>query len=211
MRRVELRIAGFEDSVTPNEIVKQVSEHGVGCTAEDVRVGAIRTSRSGLCTVWVQVPAVAGLPLARKGVMDLGWSRCRVALLKSRPLKCFRCLAPGHVQQRCPCPVDRSRCCFNCGEPDHAAAVCRNRPHCPTCAERKRRTDHRPGGTDCAPVGPRRDTRPPPHSLAVAGEGHKQEEAALASRRLPAKSGGRMPGVHWVGRRRGGLRLAPRR
>jgi len=166
VRRVELRIAGFEDSIAPQEIASRVSEYGAGCPAEDVRVGAIRTSRDGLCTVWVQAPAIVGLPLSREDTIDLGWFRCRVALLNSRPLKCFRCLAPGHVQQRCPCPVDRSRCCYNCGEPDHVAAMCRNRPHCPACAEKKRRVDHRPGSVDCAPIAPRRDIQPPP--LAVS-------------------------------------------
>jgi len=72
VRRVELRISGFVESVTSQEIAEVVSGYGKGCPAEDVRVGAIRTSRDGLCTVWVQAPAVVGLPLADAGKLTLG-------------------------------------------------------------------------------------------------------------------------------------------
>jgi len=56
--------------------------------------------------------------------------------------------------QRCPCPEDRSRRCFNCGEKDHVVAYCRNRPHCPSCKERGLNASHKPGGPSCTPVYP---------------------------------------------------------
>jgi len=162
VRKVDLRITGFDDSVTPQEIAEAISQFDGRCGAEDVRVGMIRSSRDGLCTVWAQAPAIAGVPAAEAGKLRLGWARARVALLKGRPLRCFRCLAPGHVQQRCPCPVDRARCCFNCGGSDHVVAACRNRSHCPSCYERGRNANHKPGSTSCVPVGPRRGAPPPP-------------------------------------------------
>jgi len=156
VKRVDLRITGFDESVTPREIAEAISHFSGGCGAEDVRVGTIRTSRDGLCTVWVQAPATAGVPAAEAGKVYLGWARARVALLKGRPLRCFRCLAPGHVQQRCPCPVDRARC--------------RNKPHCPSCQEKGRKADHKPGGASCVPVGPRRGPpSPPPSQIRARG------------------------------------------
>jgi len=148
-----------------------------------MRVGRIRASRRGdSCTVWVQVSATVGVPLAEEGKITLsGWVRARVALLKGRPLRCFRCLAPGHVQQRCPCPIDRACNCFNCGGPDHIVETCRNRPHCPLCAERRRRADHRPGSANCASVNPRRGPPSPlPSQTRVRGEIRDTETGAAS-------------------------------
>jgi len=172
VRKAELRFTGFDESVAPREIAEAISQYGVGCDALDVRVGEIRSSRDGFSTVWVQIPAVVGLPIAEEGRLRLGWATARAVLLKGRPLRCYRCLAPGHVQQRCPCPIDRARCCFNCGESSHAAAYCRIKPHCPSCALRGRRADHKIGGAGCAPVNPRRGPpSPPPPAVSRAGKG----------------------------------------
>jgi len=161
-----------------------VSGFGKGCDAEQVRVGRIRTSRRGdTCTDWVQAPATVGVPLSAQGKLILGgWMRARVALLQSRPLRCYRCLAPGHVQERCPCPTDRTRGCFNCGELGHFAENCRNRPHCPPCAERSKRADHRPGGAGCTPVNPRsRPLSSPPPRTRTGGRTKGDAETGAAS------------------------------
>jgi len=102
VRKVELRLTGFDESVTPVEIATAISNFTGGCEAGDVRVGTIRSSRDGLRTV--QAPAAAGVPIAEKGSVDLGWAQARAILLKGRPPRCFQCLAPGHVQQRCSYP-----------------------------------------------------------------------------------------------------------
>jgi len=86
------------------------------------------------------------------------------------------------VQRRCPCHEDRSRCYFNCDSSEHRASVCRSRPHCPSCAERGKKSSHRPGGPGCVPVRPVPSDRmeriglPSAHALAVddrneSGEG----------------------------------------
>jgi len=107
----------------------------------------IRTSRrDDTSTVWVQAPATVGVPLAAEGRIKLGgWVAARVTLLQSRPPRCYRCLAPDYVQQRCPCPTDRARCCFNCRVDGHVAAACRNRPHCSVCESRGRNVNHKAG------------------------------------------------------------------
>jgi len=41
--------------------------------------------------------------------------------------------------------------------------------HCPACAERRRRADHKPGSANCALVNPRRDAQPPPSQSRGGG------------------------------------------
>lgn len=52
-KRAEIRITGFDDSVTEEEILEKVASVG-GCSKDDVKMGAIRQLYSGLCAVWVQ-------------------------------------------------------------------------------------------------------------------------------------------------------------
>jgi len=170
VRRVDLRLSGFDESVTPDEIAEVISGCGGTCRAEDIRVGVIRQSQRGECTVWVQAPASVGVPVAAEREITVGWNKPKVALLKGRPLKCYRCMATGHVQRRCPCPVDRTRCCFNCGEEGHFAAYCRNRPHCPPCAGRRLPANHKPGGASCVPVAPVRTGPAVPPRTRVRGD-----------------------------------------
>jgi len=172
VKRVELRIAGFDEPVTPREIAAGGFRFADDCAADEVRMGAIRSTRDGLFTAWVQVPASAGVPLAERGRLELGWGSARMALLKGMPLRCFKCLAPGHVQQRCPCPEDRARCCYNCGQSGHVVAACKNRPHCPSCAERGLKAGHKPGGVGCTPVNLRREPTCPSPPRPRGGGGN---------------------------------------
>jgi len=64
VRRVDLRISELEDTISPADIARAVSEFGAGFCADDIRVGRIRRGRDGLGTAWVQAPAVVGVPAA---------------------------------------------------------------------------------------------------------------------------------------------------
>jgi len=69
VRKVDLRLTGFDESFTPKEIAMAVSGYGGGCDADQVQVGLIRTSRRGdICTVWVQ--ACYGGGSTRRGGED---------------------------------------------------------------------------------------------------------------------------------------------
>jgi len=73
VRRVDVRISGFNESITPNEIAKAISGFGPGCCAEDIHVGSIRRARGdATCTVWIQVPAVADVPATKAGNVKVG-------------------------------------------------------------------------------------------------------------------------------------------
>jgi len=199
VKSVELRLTNLADSVSPEQLAEAISGHGAGCCADDVRVGEFRTRRGDhITTCWVRAPAVAGVPVAEVGKVRLGWFDAKVTLLKGRPLRCHRCLAAGHVQQRCPSSVDRSRCCYNCGGEDHLAAECRAQPHCPVCEERGKTASHRPGMQGCPPVPPAR----------VAGPGRPLPSCAGAVR---ARRTGPNRGTGGAAAGTTGLPLPPRK
>jgi len=152
--RLNLRITGFEGSITPEDLSAALASAG-SCRAADIMVKAMGRTRGGLMSTSVRVPIGAALKLAKAGRVLLGWASARVVLLKSRPLRCFRCLAPGHVQQRCPASSDRGRCCFKCGQEGHTQDKCANQAHCPACEERGLKASHRPGGKGCTPYLPK--------------------------------------------------------
>ncbi|XP_018371336.1 PREDICTED: uncharacterized protein LOC108766502 [Trachymyrmex cornetzi] len=151
-RRVELRISGFDESIDATVVRSEVALEGL-CSSAHIRVGDVEFSRRGLGSVWVQCPADASLALAKAGHLKLGWAKAKVELLKGASLRCYRCLAVGHVQQRCPSVMDRSRCCFNYGRHRHVWRSCKDRPRCPVCEDRGLPSAHRAGAAGlCRPV-----------------------------------------------------------
>ncbi|XP_011688454.1 PREDICTED: uncharacterized protein LOC105450359 [Wasmannia auropunctata] len=152
--RGEIRLAGLDASIAPNEIKQAMAEKG-GCSIEDIRLGQTRVTRNGFRTVWAQCPLNAAIGLAQEGSLRVGWSTSTVDLLKKRPVQCFKCFATGHVRERCPSTVDRSLNCFNCGAEGHNARNCGRPPDCPICREQGRKHDHRAGSDACPPCPPR--------------------------------------------------------
>jgi len=154
-RSHELRLRGLDVSVTVEDVLSAVAEQG-GCGRDTVRVGPFRPAPTGLRNVWVRCPARAALLLATPpGRLRIGWSTVQVDLLGLRPTRCYRCLARGHTQQRCPpSMLDRARCCYNCGKEGHGSASCGNPPHCPICASTGKEARHRAGSVACPPVPP---------------------------------------------------------
>ncbi|XP_011706311.1 PREDICTED: uncharacterized protein LOC105461508 [Wasmannia auropunctata] len=163
MLRGELRLAGLDASVTPEELKGVVARTG-GCDEENVRLGSFRFARNGLRTVWLQCPLATAAKLAEGGWLRVGWSTARVELLRRRPLRCFRCLAAGHVRDRCPSETDRSDCCFNCGESGHPMRDCGRAPNCPICKSKGMRHDHRAGSEFCPPCPPKKERPTSPRS-----------------------------------------------
>ncbi|XP_011687082.1 PREDICTED: uncharacterized protein LOC105449524 [Wasmannia auropunctata] len=154
--RGELRLSGLDGSILPEELVEEVASVGK-CARDQVRLGAMRLARNGLRTIWLQCPLDAAISLAESGKIRVGWSTAKVELLKRRPLQCFRCLAVGHVRERCPSDVDRTSNCFNCGEPGHVARECGKPTCCPVCKERGLPSAHRAGADTCPPCPPKRE------------------------------------------------------
>ncbi|CAK9820202.1 hypothetical protein ANTQUA_LOCUS10541 [Anthophora quadrimaculata] len=150
-KRAELRVTGLDDSVTPAEVADAIAAAGA-CRPEEVRTGQIRSSSSGLGTLWVSCPLLAANTVAKAGRIRVGWASARVEVLAARPLQCYRCLQVGHVRQRCTGDVDRSGRCYNCGASGHTAGKCpAETPNCPLCADLGRPAGHRLGSKACSP------------------------------------------------------------
>lgn len=71
VRRAEIRITDFDDSVSAEEVVAAVASSGKA-SDKDVRVGPIRPGRGGLNSVWVQCPLACANELLRVGRIRLG-------------------------------------------------------------------------------------------------------------------------------------------
>ncbi|KZC13881.1 hypothetical protein WN55_06206 [Dufourea novaeangliae] len=172
VRTAEMRLTGLDESVTSEDAVAAIAAAG-GCTAAEVRAGAVRRDRSGLGGVWVKCPLAAAKRLVTAGRVSVGWSSAGVELLAARPLRCFRCLEAGHVCPKCPCDTDRGGRCYVCGGAGHVARDCTESPRCPVCSDLGRPAAHRLGGKDCAPPPSRRRKRrgaaaTPPGAAAAA-------------------------------------------
>ncbi|XP_020297862.1 uncharacterized protein LOC109862278 [Pseudomyrmex gracilis] len=148
-KRAEIRIVGFDDSVTEDEVVERITTDG-GCNRSDIKTGPIRSMANGLYAVWLQCPVDVVQNLVKIGRVRLGWTSARVVLLPPRRLQCFRCLEFGHVRSMCPSDTDRSNLCYRCGEAGHKASACSGRIRCPVCLSRGLVADHRVGTDKCA-------------------------------------------------------------
>jgi len=118
-------------------------------------MGLRRRTRSGLWSIWARCPLEIALRLRDEGKIRIGWSYARVEMLKKRPLQCFKCLAVGHTQGKCPAEADRRMACFNCGNEGHKANTCKEKARCPVCEEWQLPANHRAGSETCRPVPPR--------------------------------------------------------
>lgn len=82
----ELRVTGFDKSVTQREVAAAIA--GVGEYPEgEVKVGQIRFAPSGLGTVWVQCPPMAAKRAADAGKVRVGWVLARAEVLAPRLLQ----------------------------------------------------------------------------------------------------------------------------
>ncbi|KAL0809346.1 hypothetical protein ABMA28_011553 [Loxostege sticticalis] len=161
IKTVDIRLSGLDDSVTKEEVAAAVSKSG-GCAVDHIKVGVIRQSWSGSGTVVVKVPVTAAQKVS-KGRLLVGWVSCRVQVLETKPLRCYRCMEGGHVREQCPCETDRSELCYRCGRPGHQARECdAAAPHCPVCADLGKPADHKVGSKSCAPPKRRKASKPVP-------------------------------------------------
>lgn len=123
-----------------------------GCRPTEVSVGQCRQSRRGLSAVLAQCPLAATIKVdARRWMLHLGWMRAGVELLAARPLFCYNCLEQGHVRSLCRSSIDRSFCCYRCGNPSHRAAECTDEARCLVCEAAGRPSGHKLGGSACKP------------------------------------------------------------
>jgi len=132
-QKTSLKLRDVDISISPEEIHDAIVATG-GCEPSEVTLGQFRPVAGGMRTVVATCTSFAAFKVAVKSGLRVRWTQIRVDILFQRPLRCYRCLARGHVQLRCPSHVDRSRSCYRCGELGHSAGGCRRKPHCPICS-----------------------------------------------------------------------------
>ncbi|XP_070530005.1 uncharacterized protein [Cardiocondyla obscurior] len=141
IKMAEIRVRNLEPSLTVHEVIGAVASKG-GCLASDIKAGSIRSFPGGLGSLWMSIPLVAAKKATEGNTLKVGWTKVKVDLLESRPLRCYKCLQRGHVADKCPETLDRSGRCYRCGEQGHVAKMCRAPPKCPICSDLKRKANH---------------------------------------------------------------------
>lgn len=166
----EIRIVGFDESVSASDIALGISKAG-GCKTSEVAVTPIIPMRNGLCMTWIKCPIAAALKASKAGKIPLGWTLARLELQKPRKMRCFKCWELGHHRNACKSVEDRTRACFRCGENGHSAASCTKEAHCVLCAAKGVSARHRTGSHKCeeetgnkATIEKNLDRRPVPHN-----------------------------------------------
>ncbi|KAI8439037.1 hypothetical protein MSG28_012909 [Choristoneura fumiferana] len=137
VKTADLRITGFDESVTPEDIKTAIVLKG-GCSTENVKVSPIRFLASGTGSALIRCPITAANALLAAGKILVGWSAAHVKALDPMPMRCYRCLGTGHTRALCPSAVDRGDLCFRCSKPGHKSAECQEAPFCSACHHAKR-------------------------------------------------------------------------
>lgn len=143
-KMAEVRVRGLEWSIIPSEVATAIAEKG-GCSPSDVQTGSIRRAPRGQGSLWLKMPLAAAKKASVDGHHEVDWSRVRIDLLDTRPLRCFRCLERGHTRSTC-AETDRLGRCYRCGETGHISGECSRPPSCPLCTDLGRPAGHIWGG-----------------------------------------------------------------
>lgn len=144
-RKGEVTIYGLDNSIIAEEVRGVLAEIG-DCSVDEVRVGPIRPTRSGLGFVWAQLPLAAAVKATDTGKIRIGWTVARIQLLETRPIQCYKCWQYEHVRNMCRSEMDRSGVCYRCGETGHQVRMCREVPACILCKEKGLPSNHWMGG-----------------------------------------------------------------
>ncbi|XP_045451981.1 uncharacterized protein LOC123661009 [Melitaea cinxia] len=137
----DLRVAGLDDSVTPQELAGVIAKAG-GCAEESIKVGEVRQNFAGIGTAWVRLPVEAAKKVVDGRRLLVGFVSASVTLLKTRPQQCYRCHEVGHVAAKCDKGVDRSGQCYRCGKEGHIRRQCTAEACCPICQAEKKPAGH---------------------------------------------------------------------
>lgn len=82
----EIRVVGFDESVSASDIAIGISKAG-GCNASEVTITPIIPMRNGLCMTWVKCPITAALKASIAGKIPLSWTMARLELQKPRKMR----------------------------------------------------------------------------------------------------------------------------
>ncbi|XP_060810235.1 uncharacterized protein LOC132904325 [Amyelois transitella] len=150
-KTAQIKISGFDESVTPETLRNEVSQAGK-CPPEHIKVGQIRMTPDFTGAVIVICPVAVANALVADGRILIGWSSAKITVLEPLPMRCFRCMGLGHTRALCPSPVDRWELCHRCGKMGHLTQQCTEKePWCAVCHHAKLPAKHTMGGKSCNP------------------------------------------------------------
>ncbi|KYN29291.1 Gag-Pol polyprotein [Trachymyrmex cornetzi] len=156
-KTADIRLKDLVEATTEEDILQTLTLLGK-CAKTAFKLGTIVPSFNGLGTLWVRCPLASAKSICRNKRIRIGWTMVRVELLPERSNQCFKCLEPGHVRTQCRNEIDRGALCYRCGQSGHIAKDCIEKAHCPICASKNVKAEHRMGGPACKPPVTKRKT-----------------------------------------------------
>lgn len=87
-KRAEIKIIGFDESVSNDDIIRQISLVGE-CDPAEIKVGQTIVMKSGLGLAWVHCPLAAAIKVSSNGRLRLGWTTVRTEVNAGTTLTVF--------------------------------------------------------------------------------------------------------------------------
>ncbi|XP_046868427.1 uncharacterized protein LOC124460866 [Drosophila willistoni] len=137
------------DNLATEEEIKKSMKLKIGEDAEQVNIRGLRKSFRGKQMAILSMPRTIAAKLLKEGFIEVGWDMCPIRERHAQK-RCYKCLCFGHKAENCTSAKDRTNWCLRCGQTEHKAATCNNKPVCFNCVDAKR-TDvsHYTGSRRC--------------------------------------------------------------
>ncbi|XP_018497713.1 uncharacterized protein LOC108865283 [Galendromus occidentalis] len=116
-----LAIRGLDATVETYEVAGAPREAGVHDQVT-INLGELKDGWTGRRTAMVRLPQPQGQRLLQRGVLVVGWAKCRAKVtLFGQETCCFNCQKFGHIARDCTEPANAQKKCYRCGSGDHIA------------------------------------------------------------------------------------------
>ncbi|KAH7981907.1 hypothetical protein HPB52_001755 [Rhipicephalus sanguineus] len=131
LKRPEVKVIGIEENLTPQDITRKIiSQNGLNCSEEDVKITDTWTGKQGKTAI-VSLGRKAWVQLHQKSHVNIGWSRCPTFDNTFVP-RCTYCSKYGHTQRWCQA---KSPKCTECGGKHHFRECRSGEYECVACIE----------------------------------------------------------------------------
>lgn len=145
---MDVKIYGFDVSITKEELIDFVANTG-GCTTAELRMNSFRFTKYNVGIAWIKCPLSVAQKLHNIGSCKVGWSKITMEKSRPKPLQCFRCHDLGHSRNNCKNPIDRTGNCYNCRGSGHKIQECESTTCCYVCRQYGKNDNHRVGSRFC--------------------------------------------------------------
>ncbi|XP_068141517.1 uncharacterized protein [Drosophila tropicalis] len=115
-------VLDMDGETTRDEIIRTLSEQ-LSVRVEDSQIKSLRPAHDGCQRATLCLPSVVAESILKAGNLKIGFSVFRIHKNTST-VRCYRCLAFGHVAARSSDTVHKTNWCLRCGGKDHKAKEC---------------------------------------------------------------------------------------